>query len=96
MADIDDWLTSAAGRIPAHVPITTLSALEQRLDGQPSPMAASSRRDTGLSMLCACLAAVVGFSAISGVAGWRDDRAQATWIAALASLTVQPVDRALR
>jgi hypothetical protein len=37
MADIDDWLTSAAGRIPAHVPITTLSALEQRLDGQPSP-----------------------------------------------------------
>jgi hypothetical protein len=69
MADIDDWLTSAAGRIPAHVPITTLSALEQRLDGQPSPMAASSRRDTGLSMLCACLAAVVGFSAISGVAG---------------------------
>jgi hypothetical protein len=61
MAEIDDWLAAAAGRIPTELSISTLSTLEQRLDGQPSPEATTNRRDVRRSMLCAGFAAVVGF-----------------------------------
>lgn len=82
MADIDDWLATAANSISAKVPVTTLSTVEQRLSGEPLPLAAANRRDARRSMLCAGFAAIAGFWAIGGVEGIAMAKARPTWIAA--------------
>jgi hypothetical protein len=82
MARIDDWLSSAADKIPGDVPVHTVTALEQRLGREPSPLALANRRDAVRAMFCAGFAAVAGFWAIGGVNDIAQARTQPTWIAA--------------
>lgn len=80
MAQIDDWLATAAGNIPSDVSDGLVATLEQRLGQEPSPMAAANRRDARRTMLCAGFAAIAGFWAIGGMEDLGQP--QPTWIAA--------------
>jgi len=82
VAQIDDFLARAASSIPSDGLDTTLSALEQRLGREPSPVDFTNRRDARRSMLCAGFAALVGFWVIGGDNDIAQARTRPTWIAA--------------
>lgn len=80
MTNLDHWLAEATAATGGMADAASIDAIEARLRGEPSPASLAARRDSQRMMLCAGLAALLGFTA-TGVSG-AFAKSNPTWIAA--------------
>lgn len=81
MSDIDKWLAAAAERTASPLAANTLTRLDARIDASVAPAMIAARRDGRRAMLCAGVAAMLGFSATGTAAGVAFARPAPTWVA---------------
>ena len=82
MHDVDQWLAGAAQATSAPVRTEFPDGIDARLAGEPNPTAWAARRDARRAMLCAGIAAVLGFTVTAGSASVAIARARPTWMSA--------------
>lgn len=80
MADLDQWLTKAAAATNSAPSAAAMGELGARLNCEPLPQSISTQRDARRMMVCAGVAALLGFAA-TGVSG-AFAKSSPTWIAA--------------
>lgn len=82
MPDVDTWLAESAKRTSAPLAADFLEALDRKLAAEPEPMVLSSRREVRRTMLCASVAALLGFTASASFADGALAKHSPTWVAA--------------
>lgn len=82
MPDVDTWLTEVATRTSIPLTADFLDALDRRLAAEPKPAAFATRLEARRVMLCAGVAALLGFSASASFATAALARSSPTWVTA--------------